>query len=82
MIHYFAYGSNLHPVRLMKRVPSAELVGVIKHSCHRLSFHKKSNDGSGKCNMLETGADSDHVYGAIYKLKPEHKKDLDKYEGK
>ncbi len=41
MIHYFAYGSNLHPVRLIERVPSASLVGVIGISKHRLAFHKK-----------------------------------------
>lgn len=80
MIYYFAYGSNLHPMRLMERVPSAELVGVAKHPNHVLTFHKKSNDGSSKCNMFNS--ESDQIYGAIYKLKPEHKNELDKFEGK
>lgn len=82
MIHYFAYGSNLHPIRLMERVPSANLVGVIELSNHRLTFHKKSSDGSSKCNLFQTGSESDSVHGAIYKFNPEHKSALDRFEGK
>lgn len=81
MIHYFAFGSNLHPVRLTERVPSAELMGVATCPGHRLEFHKQSDDGSGKCNMVKAGSGSDLVYGAIYRLKPEHKQVLDRYEG-
>ena len=80
MIYYFAYGSNLHPMRLMERAPSAELVGVTKHTNHALTFHKRSNDGSSKCNMFNS--ESDLIYGAIYKLNPEHKDELDRFEGK
>ena len=82
MIYYFAYGSNLHPMRLMERVPSAELVGVAEHSNHKLTFHKKSTDDSSKCNMFNSANESDLIYGAIYKLKPEHKNELDGFEGK
>ena len=81
MIYYFAYGSNLHPLRLKKRVPSAELVAVAKYPNHSLIFHKQSNDGSSKCNMFNSDVDSDLVYGAIYKIKPEHKNALDRFEG-
>ncbi len=66
----------------MERVPSAELVGVAEHSNHKLNFHKKSNDGSSKCNMFNSDAETDLIYGAIYKLKPEHKNELDRFEGK
>lgn len=66
----------------MERVPSAELVGVAKHSNHVLTFHKKSNDGSSKCNMFNSYSESDLIYGAIYTLKTEHKNELDKFEGK
>jgi len=82
MLHYFAYGSNLHPVRLTERVPSAKLVGKVELAHHDLAFHKQSHDGSGKCNLLKTGAASDLVHGAIYELDPEHKDVLDQYEGK
>jgi hypothetical protein len=63
----------------MERVPSAELVGVAKHPDHVLTFHKKSNDGSGKCNMFNSR--SGLIFGAIYKLNPEHKNALDGFEG-
>lgn len=82
MIYYFAYGSNLHPMRLMERAPSAELVGMAKHYNHKLTFHKKSNDDSSKCNMFNSAAESDVIYGAIYKLNPEDKNKLDRFEGK
>lgn len=66
----------------MERVPSAELIGVATHPNHRLTFHKKSDDGSGKCNMFNSGSESDLIYGAIYKIKAEHKNELDSFEGK
>lgn len=81
MIYYFAYGSNLHPVRLIERVPSARLIGVATLAGYRLVFHKKSHDGSSKCNMFETNSAADVVYGAIYEIAPEHKGDLDRFEG-
>jgi hypothetical protein len=82
MIHYFAYGSNLHPVRLQERVPSAELVGTVELKRHCLTFHKKSHDGSSKCNILETGNERHSVHGAIYRMHPAHKTVLDGFEGK
>lgn len=81
MIRYFAYGSNLHPLRLMERVASANLVGVLEISKHTLLFHKKSTDGSSKCNLLQTGSEADVAYGAIYEIDPGHKRVLDSYEG-
>jgi hypothetical protein len=45
-------------------------------------FHKKSHDGSGKCNLHKTGSGADRVYGAIYEIEPEHKSLLDRYEGR
>jgi gamma-glutamylcyclotransferase len=82
MIHYFAYGSNLHPLRLAKRVPSARLVGIADLKKHCLSFHKKSIDGSSKCNILKTHHESDIVHGAIYQLDLNHKAALDRFENK
>lgn len=82
MLYYFAYGSNLHPIRLLERVSSAKLIGLTSINSHRLVFHKRSHDGSGKCNILETDRATDIVHGAIYTIAPEHKCDLDRYEGK
>lgn len=82
MLYYFAYGSNLHPLRLTERTPSAELLGVTTLTHHQLTFHKQSHDGSGKCNLLKTDDASDVVRGALYALDPAHKYALDRHEGK
>lgn len=82
MIYYFAYGSNLHPMRLLDRVPSAKLIVATQIDNHRLTFHKRSIDGSSKCDLFKTGEPSDLVHGAIYELAPEHKSTLDTFEGK
>lgn len=81
MIHYFAYGSNLHPLRLIERVPSASLAAVAEVRAHRLAFHKRGKDCSGKCNLQQTGVESDVVYGAVYEIDRAHKALLDGYEG-
>ena len=81
MIRYFAYGSNLHPLRLMERAPSANLVDVTELRNHCLTFHKKSKDGSSKCNAHRTDSESDVVYGAIYEIDVEHQEKLHHFEG-
>ena len=81
-MYYFAYGSNLHPVRLIERVASAKLMGVVQLNQYQLLFHKKSQDGSGKCNLLNTGSSEDSVYGAIYDIDEERKLILDDIEGR
>ncbi len=80
MLYYFAYGSNLHPVRLLERVSSAQLVGGIELSQHRLAFQKRGRDGSSKCDLVCTGEETDGVYGAIYQMDSVHKQALDSFE--
>jgi len=82
VVHYFAYGSNLHPLRLKERIPFAHLIGAVKHSSQKLHFHKKGADGSGKCNLVKTDDRTANVYGALYSLRPQDKTTLDKIEGK
>ena len=63
---YFAYGSNLHPLRLAERVPSSRLVGTTILPAHALRFHKRSRDGSAKCDVVpDPGA---VVHGALFEL--------------
>ncbi len=81
LLYYLAYGSNLHPVRLRERVPSAELLDVVKLRHYRLVFQKRGQDGSSKCNLARTGEEFDEVYGAIYQLDSGHKPTLDRFEG-
>jgi len=49
-ILYFAYGSNMLSARLQERAPSATAIAIGKISGHRLCWHKRSRDGSGKCD--------------------------------
>ncbi|MEN8260592.1 MAG: gamma-glutamylcyclotransferase family protein [Pseudomonadota bacterium] len=80
MLHYLAYGSNLHPLRLKERVPSAKLVGTVALDGYRLAFHKRSIDASGKCNLLTSAGPSHRAYGAIFRIDEKHKNDLDRHE--
>ena len=80
-IVYFAYGSNLHPLRLLERVPSSEFVCRGSIEKYRLVFSKHSEDGSAKCTIEHTGKSNDIVHGAIYRISIAEKPILDRYEG-
>ncbi len=75
---YVAYGSNLHPVRLAERVPSARLRGSAVLEGYELRFHKLGRDGSGKCNIVEA---SGRVFAAVFDLDPAERHRLDEAEG-
>lgn len=76
----FAYGSNLSEQRLRKRVPSATFVGRAKLEGHRLAFHKRSVDGSGKATV-EVADPGSTVWGAVFDCPEEEKPALDEAEG-
>jgi gamma-glutamylcyclotransferase len=80
-MHYLAYGSNLHPLRLILRVPSARLVGVTQLEGYRLAFHKRSTDGSSKCDLRVTGDPRDLAFGAVFDIRLEEVALLDAAEG-
>jgi len=80
IIHYFAYGSNLHPLRLRQRIPSAQLVGTTMLSGYKLTFAKRGQDASGK-GHIQPASQQDCVLGAVYQMATEHKIDLDQFEG-
>ena len=78
-LHYFAYGSNLHPARLRARVPSAEVVEVAVLPDRALRFCKRSEDGSAKCTLVpELGS---RAFGAVYRIDEADKPLLDCIEG-
>lgn len=80
--YYFAYGSNLHPLRLGRRTPSCRLLGVASLTGYRLRFHKRSDaDGSAKCNVLPSEEHRDAVMGAVYELDMKDQAVLDRIEG-
>lgn len=67
---YFAYGSNMLASRLRdpQRAPSAKLYGIGALHHHRIAFHKRGRDGSGKCNAIFTGCADNCVWGVLYTL--------------
>lgn len=78
---YLAYGSNLHPLRLTRRVPSARLISRIKLLGYSVVFNKLSEDHSAKCNLESTHNQQSIVYTALYHIDPAHKVRLDHFEG-
>ncbi len=76
---YAAYGSNLHPIRLRRRVPSAVHIGTGFITPWNLRFHKRSSkDGTGKCSIARGGAG---VFLAIFEIDSAEKQKLDGVEG-
>ncbi len=80
-LKYLAYGSNLHPPRLRERVPSAEPLGVVSLPGWSLRFHKRGEDGSGKCNLVYTGQEAESAFGVVYRIDAREKVRLDRAEG-
>lgn len=78
---YFAYGSNMCLRRLRSRVPSSEFYAVASLKGYTLKFHKKSTDGSGKCNAFQTNNSEDRVVGVIFEISKAEKSCLDNAEG-
>jgi gamma-glutamylcyclotransferase len=78
---YFAYGSNMLSKRLRARVPSAVRRGIGYICGHRLTFDKRSTDGSGKCDAEGTLVPEGRVYGVVYEIDSDQKAQLDRAEG-
>jgi AIG2 family protein len=77
----FAYGSNMLTGRIRKRCPSAAALGMAELHGHELRWHKRSRDGSGKCDVVQTNDASAVVYGVLYEISVGEKLALDKAEG-
>jgi cation transport regulator ChaC len=80
-IAYFAYGSNMYTPRLRYRVSGCKALGSATLVGHELRFHKKSSDGSGKCDARETGSVNDVVIGVLFEVPVTEKPALDAAEG-
>ncbi len=79
--YYLAYGSNLHPVRLARRLPSARLVGTAPLPGYRLAFHKRGMDGSAKCDLALSDEPGSVAYGAVFAIARDEIGRLDQFEG-
>ena len=75
----FSYGSNMLTARIRERVSSAEFKGVARLRGHALRWHKRSIDGSGKCDIVRAEEDS-WVYGVVYEISDEQMPALDEFE--
>ena len=77
---YFAYGSNMATARLGARVPSCRPIGVASLPDHELRFHKRSKDGSAKCDAfrIQGGAG---VFGVVFSFEVGDRATLDRFEG-
>ena len=80
MINYFAYGSNLSRRRLESRLRFVSFLCLGRLLAHRLLFHKKSQDGSAKCDAQPTNDTDDVVFGVIYEIDEAEKPILDRIE--
>lgn len=78
---YFGYGSNMLSMRLQRRTPSAVLHGRGHVAGRRLTFHKKSDDRSGKGDAEVTGNAADRVEGVLFWIARVEKQALDDAEG-
>jgi hypothetical protein len=80
-MYYFAYGSNMCTARLAQRVPGVQPVGPAWLGCHRLYWHLRGGDGSGKCNIVATQNPADRVYGVVFEFDAAHIDGLHAAEG-
>lgn len=80
-MYYFAYGSNMCTARLGRRVPGVRPVGPAWLEGHRLYWHLRGHDGSGKCNIVATGNTADHVYGVLFEFDVKYLDSLHAAEG-
>lgn len=77
-VRYAAYGSNLLPQRLQRRVPSARLLGVQAVDGWALRFNKRGQDGSGKCNIVPA---AEQIHVAVFEMREVQRANLDRIEG-
>ena len=79
---YFAYGSNMLTTRLQARCPSAKAIGPARLHGWRLSFEKRSLDGSGKATISKAAAPQALVRGVLFSLHIDDLPVLDRAEEK
>ena len=77
----FAYGSNMLTNRIRERCPSASPLGVAELHGYSLHWHKRSQDGSGKCNVMEDANENAVVFGVLHQIAADEEPALDRAEG-
>lgn len=77
---YFGYGSNMPRNRIEERLGPCERLGAATLVGWRLAFHKRGNDGSGKCDAVFTGNRDDRLWGSLDRLTVDQMEKLDTIE--
>ena len=67
--------------RISRRISSAAVLSTAYLPGHILRFHKKSVDGSAKCDIEHTRTPADIVHGVVFRISRKEKHVLDHYEG-
>ena len=67
--------------RLQQRAPAIKFISTATLPGHELRFHKKGQDGSGKCDAFKTNNPEHKVIGVVYQINQQEKAILDKIEG-
>lgn len=68
---FFAYGANVHPGWLRRRVPGARLLGAAALPGHRLAFRKRGRDGAARSDVRPDSEPGAMLPGALYELPAE-----------
>ena len=63
---YFAYGANVHPGWLRRRIPAATLLGAGLLPGYRLAFCKRGRDGAARSDACPSEAPGAALPGALY----------------
>lgn len=78
-ILYFAYGSNMLSKCLRSRIGFVKTLGLAFLKDRKVVFNKRSKDGSGKANLVQSPGDI--TWGVLYEINVEGLDKLDKLEG-
>jgi cation transport regulator ChaC len=78
---YFAYGSNMLTRRVQARTTSARAEAVGHVVGRRLTFSKRSDDGSGKADAELMNDAADQVEGVMFSIETAQKQALEEAEG-
>ncbi|MFU8895231.1 MAG: gamma-glutamylcyclotransferase family protein [Gammaproteobacteria bacterium] len=68
-IYYFAYGANVHPGWLRRRIPTAQLVGAGSLPGYCLAFRKRGRDGAARSDACASDVPGAALPGAVYRLR-------------
>jgi gamma-glutamylcyclotransferase len=66
---YFAYGANVHPGWLRRRIPDAALVGAGVLQGYSMAFRKRGRDGAARSDAFPSDAPAAALPGALYLLR-------------